>query len=816
MKLTTELRELMTSSDLQTSRFQMGDPRIIQWILRDKLYRDKLRVVVQEYLSNARDAHREAGVTCKPVQVQLPTRLDQRLVIRDFGPGISRERFEKVFVVYGESTKRENDDETGGFGIGAKSAFSYTDTFMVVTWHGGEKRTYSCFIDDEDYCTSSLLHVTESDEPNGTEIQVPIKDEDIDRARQLVVWLTYFWNPRPIITPEEAVPADTEFFDKKHALEGSNFLIAPKSKSNLNLAGGDSYAVIDGIPFATTTQVSWSPSHGYAQYIFFKTGEVSVSATRDGYEENENNRQVVHTASEKVSEELPDLLSEYFDSIDILKNGLSGPLVGLANRYTNQTDGVKTWTHINGVPTVWAPDHKKFDSAQQTWIEVAGLPLSLYRCYSSSGKVSNWGVQENVTIWSVATGSNHYLVTGKAPQAVMKAVARSGRHGSMVIIHIEDVEHPDIANVLKFLRTLDNVTDLTEQCAEVIEERKNSKGTEYDNVILAIEQPHFSQVGHMQSNRKKLWKTALDQRRVVEQTKDGMYRVVWEGEEKLVTQKELWFIIRAYQAAKQNRDPFSVVVVPDRRAEELSEYYTLLNVDDLYSDYDPTKLWHLQQHFKGNRPAVSGQVRKLMVEVLKPADVIHSRHQRRIDDVFGESSTTGYRTRYGNKLSYEDPTISNVIEWALKKGVLKVEEDTIGVELRKIGEILSSWFDQNGFQMAWTAWASAYGDSHGLTKSDRRIMLWNYIQYHFFHDVKKLQKLYKNQADAVQLEKERREREEKEAADKKAAEEKAYRDKLEALVNRKTSIVPKKKRNPRLIRLIRRKTCQKTSKRIAS
>ena len=46
-----------------------------------------------------------------------------------------------VFGTYGLSTKRDNDLEAGGFGIGSKAAFALGHQFMVTGYQDGQEFT---------------------------------------------------------------------------------------------------------------------------------------------------------------------------------------------------------------------------------------------------------------------------------------------------------------------------------------------------------------------------------------------------------------------------------------------------------------------------------------------------------------------------------------------------------------------------------------------------------------------------------------------------------------------------------------------------
>ena len=83
------------------------------------MYAYPIRTLCQEIMCNARDAHIEVGKRDLPIEVILPSEADLHIRFRDFGPGISPDRMVGVFLLYGSSTKRDSNEQVGGFGLGA-------------------------------------------------------------------------------------------------------------------------------------------------------------------------------------------------------------------------------------------------------------------------------------------------------------------------------------------------------------------------------------------------------------------------------------------------------------------------------------------------------------------------------------------------------------------------------------------------------------------------------------------------------------------------------------------------------------------------
>ena len=81
-------------------------------ILSSNLYSHPMQSFLREIVSNAVDSHVEAGVD-EPIIITIT---DNDLSIRDFGTGISPERFHDVFINIGSSTKRDSNGFIGYFG----------------------------------------------------------------------------------------------------------------------------------------------------------------------------------------------------------------------------------------------------------------------------------------------------------------------------------------------------------------------------------------------------------------------------------------------------------------------------------------------------------------------------------------------------------------------------------------------------------------------------------------------------------------------------------------------------------------------------
>ena len=136
MKIEHKPTQIQTSKEFHSIDFgiKQADMGLVLEILRSKMYKNPIGAICREVASNSRDANREAENNV-PIEISINdsplSASDVTISFKDAGPGISPERMADVFVNYGSSTKRDSDQFTGGFGLGAKTPFSYTDNFSI-------------------------------------------------------------------------------------------------------------------------------------------------------------------------------------------------------------------------------------------------------------------------------------------------------------------------------------------------------------------------------------------------------------------------------------------------------------------------------------------------------------------------------------------------------------------------------------------------------------------------------------------------------------------------------------------------------------
>lgn len=153
-----------------TSRVDpQGARRMMEMLVN--LYADRRLALVREYVSNAVDATRVAG-SAEPVAVTTPTLIEPNLVVTDQGTGMSLAEVEATFLAFAASSKRESNELVGGLGVGAKSAWTLAESFLVDTIKGGRRTTVRAARNLEHQV---LVAGEPSDLPDGTTIVIPVE-----------------------------------------------------------------------------------------------------------------------------------------------------------------------------------------------------------------------------------------------------------------------------------------------------------------------------------------------------------------------------------------------------------------------------------------------------------------------------------------------------------------------------------------------------------------------------------------------------------------------------------------------------------------
>lgn len=297
------------SEGVQNERmFGFEDSETLYRILRDKMYSNAVSAICREVSCNARDAHREVGKHDLPITIHLPTKFEPFFKVKDQGPGISPERMD-IFTKYGASTKRDSNDQTGGFGLGAKTPFAYSDAFNIVTVTDGIKRTYTAQIDETRKGKMFLLNEQPTDESNGTEIILEVEPKDFEEFERWTHHSTKHWKVKPNLQGGSIVYRELR---SKAVKSGDSWFLVKDNDDN-GEGSGHLRAIIDGIEYPINTSNFKSKDWQSRDAIFssknvlfmeFATGSCSLSPNREQLGMDNDTQNELIAMFNKVNQEL--------------------------------------------------------------------------------------------------------------------------------------------------------------------------------------------------------------------------------------------------------------------------------------------------------------------------------------------------------------------------------------------------------------------------------------------------------------------------------------------------------------------------------
>jgi hypothetical protein len=366
---------VLASSGLQdTTGFSIRASAHAFKILSSGLYSDKVAAVLREIGCNAMDAHIEAKTPDRPFLVKLPNRLDNEFYIQDWGPGLSHESVLNLYTTYFASTKQESNDYTGAFGLGSKSPFSYTDSFVVVSTHRGRKRTYTLYSDNKGMPTVSLLTEEDADPDweSGIRISFPVDTNDYAEFETKAYRIFRWFRVPPIV--KGAMPVEPA----KYRVQAPTYRLLDKEWFDANKPLPPAIAVMGNVayPLVLDKLGKASPLAAFAGkfeglVIPLDIGQAQVAASR---EELQYDPDTVKHLTARIDDAMRLLGNEIVTLIEAAEKGGWAELCTLKDRAEAALKGsVSYW---NFAEFAQALGHKK-DRAKELEDQLRTQPRDL-------------------------------------------------------------------------------------------------------------------------------------------------------------------------------------------------------------------------------------------------------------------------------------------------------------------------------------------------------------------------------------------------------------------------------------------------------
>ena len=306
---------LEKSSNFESKTVGIKNVSKIFKILLDGIYSDPFGSIMREIASNSLDANKESN-TDKNVEITFIDKDplngdDYTIIFKDYGVGISESRMYDIFCNLGESTKDTDNEQIGGFGIGSKSPFKYTDAYTVKTINNGTEYLYALVLNTDNVPECNLIYSKPSEEESGTEIIIPVKDNyDFARFKEATQkQLCWFKN----ITYKNVNVVSPEI-----TYEGKRFFILKESWYAYNYGNPSHQQVLLGnIPY------DFKGKH-FSKHIIlkFNIGELNPTASREDLDINttssDNYDKVIAEVRKEILEYVQSLIDTKTNLIELL------------------------------------------------------------------------------------------------------------------------------------------------------------------------------------------------------------------------------------------------------------------------------------------------------------------------------------------------------------------------------------------------------------------------------------------------------------------------------------------------------------------
>lgn len=301
--------ETMLGSQKGSTKFTIATSAKAFKVLSQNLYSNQIRAIIRELSCNAADAHLLAGHT-KSFDITLPSAIDPRFIIRDYGPGLSDEDVTHMYTTYFESTKSDSNDFIGALGLGSKSPFGYTETFSIVSRFEGRARGYTACLDNGEPSLIPTFDV-EDDSPSGLEVTVPVLEKDVSKwyGEAHYVFAT-FCDIKPNFIGQQL---DVKYLPNKEAFFSESGIAYDKTEV---------YAIMGKIRYPLKSEhfdfsgIRVLRDYDKKLFVRFKLGELDIAPSREEISYDEETTNNIKTRIKEVTDKLFAEIKKDIDSFD--------------------------------------------------------------------------------------------------------------------------------------------------------------------------------------------------------------------------------------------------------------------------------------------------------------------------------------------------------------------------------------------------------------------------------------------------------------------------------------------------------------------
>lgn len=296
IELVGDIKEFKTSIDPKNLEF-------ITTLLSSNLYSKPEQSFIREIVSNAWDSQVEAGNTDTPVIINIDDN-NKSVTIRDFGVGLSPERFEKIYCNIGSSTKRDSNDFIGAFGLGRFSSLACTNIVYITSYYKGKSYHY-IMTKSGNNITTNLVATLDTEEKDG--VEVSIKNlTDIQAYYNALNYIVFF--PNIYVNS-----SNVNYINDTKIKRFSNFAVASRRMSDKLLLGNVLYPC-DKWQISSESREFLNSIIDTGIVIQFNIGEINITPNRESVIYTKDTIAIIEDRIQKAKEEMYSIIKTVFNN----------------------------------------------------------------------------------------------------------------------------------------------------------------------------------------------------------------------------------------------------------------------------------------------------------------------------------------------------------------------------------------------------------------------------------------------------------------------------------------------------------------------
>lgn len=198
MIITEKTKQVQFKGNFNTIKVGIDEKSISHFFrMISNLYQDPVMAVLREIGANCVDASKEAGTEKLGWQLHLPSRLDGNVRFVDNGVGISHDQMIRIYSIIGASSKREDNNLIGGFGVGKWSLCAIVNNFQAISNYNGTKSTYFICLQSNGLPDIKVIKQEQTNERNGFEVKFMCPEKYIGQFNDKAAKAYRFFSTKP-------------------------------------------------------------------------------------------------------------------------------------------------------------------------------------------------------------------------------------------------------------------------------------------------------------------------------------------------------------------------------------------------------------------------------------------------------------------------------------------------------------------------------------------------------------------------------------------------------------------------------------------